>query len=52
MAGVGVVLDAPDVFGETTPFVVVAGWLGAKDRNLKKYTDELKAMGCCTLRSI
>ena len=31
----GVVLDAPDVFGETTPFVVVAGWLGAKDRNLK-----------------
>lgn len=48
----GVVLDAPDVFGETTPFVVVAGWLGAKDRSLKKYTDELKAMGCCTLRSI
>jgi hypothetical protein len=26
----GVMLDAPDVFGETTPFVVVAGWLAPK----------------------
>jgi len=50
-----VVLDLPDEYKssrENTPFVVVAGWLGAKDRNVKKYTDELRAMGCVTLRSI
>lgn len=50
-----VVLDLPDEYKssrENTPFVVVVGWVGAKDRNVKKYTDELRAMGCVTLRSI
>jgi hypothetical protein len=29
----------------TKPFVVVCGWYGARDKHVKKYTDELVKMG-------
>ena len=36
----------------TAPFVVVCGWYGARDKHVKKYTDELVKMGCSTIRTI
>jgi hypothetical protein len=33
--------------------VVVCGWFGARDKNVRKYTDELKSLGCAgTVRTV
>lgn len=34
------------------PFVVVCGWFGARDKHVRKYTDELKKLRCGTMRTI
>jgi|AntAceMinimDraft_5_1070358.scaffolds.fasta_scaffold34226_1 hypothetical protein len=46
-------VDVPEnvVSSADVPFVVVCGWFGAKDSNVRKYTDELVKMGCATLRT-
>jgi len=38
------IFDVTDDFvsSEQVPLVVVCGWFGSKDRNVRKYTDELK----------
>ena len=37
---------------DDTPFVVVCGWFGSRDKNVKKYTQEFNRLGCGTLRTI
>lgn len=40
------------VSSKETPFVVVCGWFGARDKHVRKYTDELRRLRCGTVRTI
>lgn len=47
-------VDVADDFvsSKDAPFVVVCGWFGARDKHVRKYTDELKKLRCGTMRTI